>query len=66
VSYSLINVAKDVGGLANILLLFFSLIIYPVSNFSFFLKAINKLYFARTKDNKLFKALKQKDLDNIN
>jgi hypothetical protein len=45
VSYNLINLGKDVGGLANLLLLTFSLAVYPFSNFSFFLKAINKLYF---------------------
>jgi len=50
----MINIAKDVGGLANVLLLSFSLFVYPISNFSFFLRAINRLYIARTKDNKLF------------
>jgi len=66
VSYSLINVAKDVGGVANVLLLTFSLVVYPFSNFSFFLRAINKLYFARTKDSKLFKSLNEKDNKRIN
>lgn len=57
----MINIAKDVGGLANVLLLSFSLFVYPISNFSFFLRAINRLYIARTKDNKLFQKNKKKD-----
>ena len=57
----MINIAKDVGGLANVLLLSFSLFVYPISNFSFFLRAINRLYLARTKDNKLFQKNKKKD-----
>ncbi len=66
VSYNLINLGKDVGGLANLLLLTFSLAVYPFSNFSFFLKAINKLYFLWTKESKLLRPLNNKDNKVIN
>ena len=66
VSYNLINLGKDVGGLANLLLLTFSLAVYPFSNFSFFLKAINKLYFLWTKESKLLRPLNIKDNKVIN
>ena len=66
VSYNLINLGKDVGGLANLLLLTFSLAVYPFSNFSFFLKAINKLYFLWTKESKLIRPLNIKDNKMIN
>lgn len=66
VSYNLINLGKDVGGLANLLLLTFSLAVYPFSNFSFFLKAINKLYFLWTKESKLLRPLNNKDKKVIN
>ena len=55
VSYSLIEVAKDVGGLTNVMVVIFSLLNMPFANFSSFTKAIKRLYFAKTKDNKLFK-----------
>ena len=66
VSYNLINLGKDVGGLANLLLLTFSLAVYPFSNFSFFLKDINKLYFIWTKESKLLRPLNNKDNKVIN
>ena len=62
----MINLGKDVGGLANLLLLTFSLAVYPFSNFSFFLKAINKLYFLWTKESKLLRPLNIKDYKLIN
>lgn len=38
----------------------FSLLIYPMANYSFFLRAIKRLYFAKTKDKKLFEFFKKK------
>ncbi len=55
VSYNLIDVAKDVGGLTNVMVVILSLLNMPFANFSSFTKAIKRLYFAKTKDNKLFK-----------
>jgi hypothetical protein len=62
VSYSLIEVAKDCGGLINVLIVMFSLLNMPMANFSSFTKAIKKLYLAKTKDSSLFRN-KDRDLD---
>ena len=53
-TYSLTDIARDVGGVANALLLFFSVAASPFASHSFITKAISRLYFAKTKDNKLF------------
>jgi hypothetical protein len=52
----LTDIARDIGGLANVLLIFFSQLIYPLAHFSFILKAIKKFYYAKTKDKTLFKS----------
>jgi hypothetical protein len=54
VSYSLIDVAKDCGGLTNVMIVIFSLLNIPLASFSSFTKAIKRLYFAKTKDSTLF------------
>jgi hypothetical protein len=51
-------VVKDVGGLANVLIVIFSLTNYPLANFSSLVKAIERLYFAKSKDKNLFKPKK--------
>jgi hypothetical protein len=58
VSYSFIDVVKDVGGLANVLIVIFSLTNYPLASFSSLVKAIERLYFAKSKDKNLFKPKK--------
>jgi hypothetical protein len=60
ISYDCIGIAKDIGGLTNVLLVMFSLLIYPMANYSFFLRAIKRLYFAKTSDKKLFEFYKKK------
>jgi len=62
VSYSLIEVAKDCGGLTNVMIVIFSLLNMPLASFSSFTKAIKRLYFAKTKDSSLFKN-KDQNLD---
>jgi hypothetical protein len=49
---------KDVGGLTNVLVVIFSLTNYPLANFASLIKAIERLYFARSKDKNLFKPKK--------
>lgn len=53
-TYSLTDIARDVGGVVNVLLLFFSIVISPFASHSFLTKAISRLYYARTKDINLF------------
>ena len=55
ISYSLIEVAKDVGGLTNVLIVIFSLLNMPFAHFSSFIKSLKRLYLVRTKDKNLFK-----------
>ena len=45
---------KDIGGLTNVLLVFFSVMVYPFANYSFVLRSIKRLYLAKTKDKLLF------------
>ena len=52
--------AKDIGGMTNVLLVFFSIIVYPMANHSFMIRAIKRFYFVRTKDKKLFEYNKKK------
>ena len=52
----MIEVLGDVGGVVEIILVFFSFLIVPISTHSFYIKAINKFFVAYTKDSKIFKA----------
>jgi len=40
----------DLGGVAEAIFMVFGLIFYPISKFSFTLKATQKLYLAKTED----------------
>jgi hypothetical protein len=42
------------GGITNIFMIFLGGIMHPISEHSFILKASNKLFMARTKDDTLF------------
>jgi uncharacterized pyridoxamine 5'-phosphate oxidase family protein len=59
VSYSIVDVTKDIGGLTNVLVVFFSVFNYPFASFSSLFKAIKKLYLVRTKDKSLLKRSKK-------
>jgi hypothetical protein len=58
--YSVLDIAKDVGGLINALFAIFSVITCPMANYSFILRAIKKIYILRTKDNDLFEEYNDK------
>ncbi len=45
----------SLGGITNVIMLLFTGFIMPINEHSFVLKAAYKLYFARTKENDLFK-----------
>ena len=45
----------DLGGVNELLKSVIGLIITPISSHSFILKALNIMYFANTKNNKVFK-----------
>jgi len=44
----------DIGGVLEIIILFFVLFMYPITMYSFNMKAIENLYLARSKDATLF------------
>ena len=44
----------DLGGVTEVIMIFFGFLIYPISEHSFVIKAANKLFFARTKRDDIF------------
>jgi hypothetical protein len=52
--YTLIDCLGDLGGLIEIILSIAGLIVTPIAYHSYVIKAISKLYVARTKDSELF------------
>ena len=52
----------DLGGIYQCLTLIILFINSPVSKFSFLLKAIKRIYLARTKEDYLFKKIKNKKI----
>jgi hypothetical protein len=52
--YNLLDLLGDLGGVLEVFMLVFGLIAFPISEFSFVMKAISILFLARTKDNDLF------------
>jgi hypothetical protein len=56
--YSLLDLLGDLGGASEVILICFGLIFYPISEFSFWLKALDKLYIAKTSNPHLFSSKK--------
>jgi len=52
--YNLLDLLSDLGGIDIFLFTFFARFLLPISKHSFILKAIKKLYMARTKEKDLF------------
>lgn len=52
--YSLLDLLGDLGGVTEVMMIVFCFIILPISEHSFVVKAMKKLYIARTKDSDLF------------
>jgi len=59
--YAFLDLMGDVGGVSGAITLVLGTFIFPISKFSFYLKAISKMYLARTEDSDLFvkKSLKK-------
>ena len=57
----------DLGGVMEILTVLCGFFIFPISEHSFILKALESLYLGRTKDKRLFKRsnLKRKNKKNL-
>ena len=54
-TYSVMDLIGDLGGVVEILLLIFVFFIAPISEHSFKLAVANRLFWAKTKDKKLFR-----------
>lgn len=52
--YGWIDLLGDLGGVTEVIMICFGFILFPISEFSFILKASKKFYLARTKMNDLF------------
>jgi hypothetical protein len=52
--YNLLDLIGDIGGVLDVLLLLFGLLIYPISEHSFVLKAIEKLFLAHSVQENVF------------
>ena len=52
--YNLIDLLGDMGGVLEISTAFFGLFIFPISRFSFLVKALQLLFLVRTKEKGIF------------
>lgn len=52
--YSLIELLGDLGGVTEILLLVFGVVIYPISEHSYIIRAAKRFFMAETVDKELF------------
>lgn len=53
--YSLFDILGDLGGVTEVIMLLFGFFLYPISEHSFSLQALKRLYKARTVDDSIFK-----------
>jgi len=51
----MLDLLGDLGGVTEVFMIFFSFLLMPISDHSFTMKAMKKLYIARTRDEDLFK-----------
>ena len=57
--YGWLDLLGDLGGVSEIIGIVFGFFLLPVSYHSFIMKASQHLYYARTKDNNLFRVSKK-------
>ena len=53
--YNLMDLIGDLGGVLEVIIFLFGFFLFPASEFSFVIKALQKLYLARTSQSGLFK-----------
>lgn len=54
--YDVFGLLGNLGGITQIFYLLFGIMLYPYSEHSFLIKAMKKLYYARTRDNEIFRS----------
>ena len=52
--YNIFDLLGDLGGVTEVIMIFFGFILYSISEHSFYLTASKKLFFARTNENNIF------------
>ena len=63
--FNLLDLVGELGGVIEVFIIIFGVLLYPISQFSFILKATKMLFLARSQDKKLFKK-KNKKIQNYN
>ena len=53
--YGLLDILGDLGGVTEVIMLLFGFFLFPISEHSFILQALRRLYKARTKDDTIFR-----------
>jgi hypothetical protein len=64
--YNFLDLLGDMGGLVDLMISFFGLALFPISKFSFILKAMEKLYLVSLKDNSILQKKSLKKANNKN
>jgi hypothetical protein len=52
--FNFLDLIGELGGVIEVFILIFGVVLYPISKFSFFLKATKMLFHARTSDSSMF------------
>jgi hypothetical protein len=52
--YALFDLLGDLGGVTEVIMIFFGIFLYPISEHSFVIKAAKKLFYARTNRDDIF------------
>jgi hypothetical protein len=60
-TYTILNMIGELGGITKVIMFVFGFFLYPISEHSFVLKALKKLYLAKSRDPILMKSKKDKD-----
>ena len=58
-TYSILNLISELGGITKVVMFVFGFFLYPIAEHSFTLKALKKLYLAKSKDPILMKMSKK-------
>jgi hypothetical protein len=52
--YGILDVIGDLGGVLDVIIFIFGLLLFPISEHSFIMKALQKLFLARTDKEDIF------------
>ena len=61
--YNILDLIGDLGGVLEVFSLIFGLFVAPIAEHSFTMRAMRKLFLAKTKDRGLFRPMKKKTVN---